>query len=68
MIQVGISRQLLSDLYVNSTIEDAARQLGVGVTALKKRCRQLGIKRWPHRQVRLLKNSVFATPPLSQRK
>jgi hypothetical protein len=50
-VQEGISKQLLSHLYTSETIEGAARQLGVGVTALKKRCRELGIKRWPHRQV-----------------
>ena len=50
-LQEGISKQLLSHLYTSETIEGAARQLGVGVTALKKRCRELGIKRWPHRQV-----------------
>jgi len=51
--QDGISKELLSHLYTSSTIEDAARLLGVGVTALKKRCREVGIKRWPHRQVRI---------------
>mmetsp|Transcript_10059 Transcript_10059/g.37287 ORF Transcript_10059/g.37287 Transcript_10059/m.37287 type:complete len:106 (+) Transcript_10059:234-551(+) len=51
--QDGISKELLSHLYTSSTIEDAARLLGVGVTALKKRCREVGITRWPHRQVRI---------------
>ncbi|KAF8779801.1 hypothetical protein HU200_002062 [Digitaria exilis] len=31
-------------------IKQAARELSVGVTVLKKRCRQLGIPRWPHRK------------------
>jgi hypothetical protein len=33
-------------------INDAARELGTGLTALKRRCRELGIERWPFRQVR----------------
>lgn len=43
--------QELIHLYARVKIEDAAKQLGLGVTALKKRCRQVGIQRWPHRQV-----------------
>jgi len=54
----GISKRLLAHLYLSSTIEGAASQLGVGVTALKKRCRQLGIKRWPHRQLRSMLNMI----------
>jgi hypothetical protein len=34
------------------TIHEAAREMGVGLTVLKKRCRELGIKRWPFRMVR----------------
>lgn len=30
-------------------VEEAARALGIGVTALKKFCRGVGIKRWPYR-------------------
>jgi len=54
----GISKTLLSQFYLSSTIEGAASQLGVGVTALKKRCRQLGIKRWPHRQLQSMMNMI----------
>lgn len=60
-LQDGISKELLSHLYTSSTIEDAARLLGVGVTALKKRCREVGIKRWPHRQVRTALKLFFFT-------
>ncbi|XP_004955211.2 protein RKD3 [Setaria italica] len=31
-------------------IKQAAQELNVGVTVLKKRCRELGIPRWPHRK------------------
>lgn len=41
-------------MFATLKIEEAAKELGIGVTALKKRCRQHGIYRWPHRQVEFL--------------
>ncbi|CAM0913610.1 unnamed protein product [Alopecurus aequalis] len=35
-------------------IAQAARELDVGLTVLKKRCRELGIPRWPHRKMKSL--------------
>ncbi|CAN1126828.1 Protein RKD3 [Linum perenne] len=32
-------------------ITEAAKELNVGLTRLKKMCRELGIKRWPHRKL-----------------
>lgn len=42
----------LRDLYCTRTIHEAAKDLDVGLTALKRRCRVLGIRRWPYRTVR----------------
>ncbi|KAF7080397.1 hypothetical protein CFC21_084488 [Triticum aestivum] len=39
-------------------IHEAARELGVGMTLLKKRCRELGIRRWPARKVRSLQKVI----------
>jgi DNA-binding MurR/RpiR family transcriptional regulator len=39
---------------VSGTLNDAARELGMGVTALKKKCRKLGFRRWPYRQIKSL--------------
>ncbi|KAJ9546238.1 hypothetical protein OSB04_025945 [Centaurea solstitialis] len=36
----------------------AAKELNVGLTVLKKRCRQLNINRWPHRKLRSLKSLI----------
>nr|GLL29742.1 protein RKD1-like [Ipomoea trifida] len=36
--------------YFYMPITKAARELNVGLTLLKKRCRELGIRRWPHRK------------------
>ncbi|XP_047065839.1 protein RKD3-like [Lolium rigidum] len=36
-------------------ITQAARELNVGLTVLKKRCRELGIPRWPHRKMKSLR-------------
>ncbi|CAL6306190.1 unnamed protein product [Bathycoccus prasinos] len=38
----------------DSTLNDAAKELGMGVTALKKKCRKFGVKRWPYRQIKSL--------------
>lgn len=37
-------------------ISEAAKRLGVGATVLKKRCRRLGIPRWPYRKLKSLDN------------
>jgi hypothetical protein len=56
--------------YFYMPIMQAARELNVGLTLLKKRCRELGIPRWPHRKMKslqsLIKNvQVFQLSPLS---
>ncbi|PKU73863.1 Protein RKD3 [Dendrobium catenatum] len=35
-------------------INEAAKVLNVGITLLKKRCRELNIPRWPHRKIKSL--------------
>ncbi|XP_042497518.1 protein RKD1-like [Macadamia integrifolia] len=37
--------------YFYLPITQAAKELNVGLTLLKKRCRELGIGRWPHRKL-----------------
>lgn len=37
--------------YFTAPINDAARELGIGITALKLVCRRNGLKRWPFRKV-----------------
>ncbi|KZV23311.1 hypothetical protein F511_02212 [Dorcoceras hygrometricum] len=37
--------------YFHLPITQAAKELNVGPTLLKKKCRDLGIKRWPHRKL-----------------
>lgn len=41
--------------YFNVPITRAAKELKVGLTVLKKRCRELNITRWPHRKIKSLK-------------
>lgn len=41
-------------------ISEAAYALGVGVTVLKKQCRQINIPRWPYRSLPALRNSLKA--------
>jgi DNA-binding NtrC family response regulator len=35
-------------------IVEASRNLKVGLTVLKRKCRELGIPRWPHRKIKSL--------------
>lgn len=44
--------------YFYMTITDAAKMMNVGLTVLKKRCRELGISRWPHRKMKSMKSLI----------
>ena len=60
-----LSRNTISK-YFYMPIAQAARELNVGLTYLKRRCRELGIQRWPHRKLMslqtLIKNVQVRTP------
>ncbi|KAG2679271.1 hypothetical protein I3843_11G044300 [Carya illinoinensis] len=45
-----LSRKTISQFFY-MPIMQAAKELNVGLTLLKKRCRELGIRRWPHRKL-----------------
>ncbi|KAL4858435.1 Prefoldin subunit 3 [Chlorella vulgaris] len=59
--------------YFDMTLREAAEQLGVGVTTLKKLCRQSGLGRWPYRARCSLRNlrekmrEYFACAPSEER-
>ena len=57
-----LTLQDLEPHFCTKTIHEAARAIGVGLTALKRRCRALGIKRWPFRMVRKRHASRQQTP------
>ncbi|KAI4981969.1 hypothetical protein ZWY2020_022461 [Hordeum vulgare] len=44
--------------YFCMPIKRAAEELNVGLTILKKRCREIGIPRWPHRKVKSLETLI----------
>ncbi|KAJ4712954.1 RWP-RK domain-containing protein [Melia azedarach] len=52
-----LSRKTISQ-YFYTTIAKAAKELNVGVTLLKRRCRELGIRRWPHRKLMSIQNLI----------
>lgn len=52
-----LTRKIISQ-YFYMPITQAARQLNVGLTLLKKRCRELGIRRWPHRKLMSLQTLI----------
>ncbi|CAI7877256.1 unnamed protein product [Closterium sp. NIES-54] len=51
MVKIGGARLEDVSPFFHLPIEEAARELGVCSSALKRRCRRLGIKRWPFRKV-----------------
>ena len=53
----GLTFELVSR-YFSMPIKQAARELNVGLTVLKKRCRELGIPQWPHRKVKSLQTLI----------
>ncbi|KAF9606137.1 hypothetical protein IFM89_023190 [Coptis chinensis] len=52
-----ISRKSISR-YFYMPITQAAKELNIGLTLLKKRCRELGISRWPHRKLMSLQTLI----------
>ncbi|KAE8705275.1 Protein RKD1 [Hibiscus syriacus] len=44
--------------YFDLPISKAAKEMNVGLTLLKKRCRELNILRWPHRKIKSLKSLI----------
>ncbi|XP_031264011.1 protein RKD1-like [Pistacia vera] len=52
-----LSRKTISK-YFYMPITRAAKELNVGLTLLKKRCRELGIRRWPHRKLMSLQTLI----------
>ena len=52
-----LSRNTITQ-YFYMPITQAARELKVGLTLLKKRCRELGIRRWPHRKLMSLQTLI----------
>ncbi|KAK7411414.1 hypothetical protein VNO78_02847 [Psophocarpus tetragonolobus] len=52
-----LSRKTVSE-YFYMPISQAARELNVGLTHLKKRCREIGIQRWPHRKLMSLQTLI----------
>ncbi|KAJ7944059.1 RWP-RK domain containing protein [Quillaja saponaria] len=55
-----ISSITLSDLvkYFDMPIIEASRKLKVGLTVLKRKCREFGIPRWPHRKIKSLDSLI----------
>lgn len=50
----------LKDLakYFDVPITEASRSLKVGLTVLKRKCREFGIPRWPHRKIKSLDSLI----------
>ena len=55
--QKMLSREAISKCFY-MPINQAAKELNIGVTLLKIRCRDLGIRRWPHRKLMSLQTLI----------
>ncbi|KAK4362232.1 hypothetical protein RND71_017473 [Anisodus tanguticus] len=59
--EINSSRMLSRDTiskYFYMPITQAAKELNIGLTLLKKRCRDLGIRWWPHRKLMSLQTLI----------
>ncbi|XP_057723487.1 protein RKD5-like [Arachis stenosperma] len=55
-----VAKITLSELvkYFDIPIVEASRRLNVGLTVLKRKCREFGIPRWPHRKIKSLDSLI----------
>lgn len=44
-----------------TSLQEAARQLGIGLSVLKRICREMGLVRWPFRKRKSLNNVMQQT-------
>lgn len=54
---MALSREVISE-YFYMPITQAAKEMNIGLTLLKKRCREVGIRRWPHRKLMSLQTLI----------
>ncbi|CAA7013666.1 unnamed protein product [Microthlaspi erraticum] len=52
-----LSKETISS-YFYMPISQAAKELNIGLTLFKKRCREVGIHRWPHRKLMSLQKLI----------
>eukprot|EP00250_Pteridium_aquilinum_P014851 c22236_g1_i1 orf=314-1279(-) len=52
--------------YFNMPITQASKELKVGLTVLKKRCRIFGIPRWPHRKMKSINSLIHTIQDLAK--
>ncbi|XP_010912244.2 protein RKD1 [Elaeis guineensis] len=52
--------------YFHMPITRAAKEMNVGLTLLKRRCRELGIPRWPHRKIKSLRALIHNVQELGK--
>ncbi|VVB10163.1 unnamed protein product [Arabis nemorensis] len=60
----GLSLEDLSK-YFGVPIVEASQRLNIGLTVLKKKCREFGIPRWPHRKIKSLDTLIHDLQVLS---
>jgi hypothetical protein len=55
-----VAKITLSDLvkYFDMPIVEASKKLNIGLTVLKRKCREFGIPRWPHRKIKSLDSLI----------
>lgn len=55
-----VAKIALEDLvkYFDVPMVEASRNLKVGLTVLKRKCREFGIPRWPHRKIKSLDSLI----------
>lgn len=52
-----LSREMITRHFYMA-VDQAAKKLGVGLSSLKRRCRAMGIKRWPCRKLNSLQELI----------
>jgi hypothetical protein len=55
--KIKLSLEDVSPLF-SEPISKAAKKLGLSESSLKRKCRELGVERWPHRRIKSMQESI----------